>query len=86
MPKVSGLEFLVKLPLNTFKGKIIVLSAYLTPELEVALRSLGAEGIMPKHFDVNELRKAVEELRPLERARNKNDGESLKAEIKFRLH
>src|SRR5438034_1247306 len=30
MDKISGLEFLVQLPVNTFKGKIIVLSAYLT--------------------------------------------------------
>jgi len=64
MKKVSGLEFMVQLPVNTFKGKIIVLSAYLTPELKNKYRVLGADRIMEKPFDVVELRKYVAELAP----------------------
>jgi len=64
MKKISGLEFMVNLPVNTFKGKIIVLSGYLTPELEAKYRALGADRIMRKPFDADELRKAIEELSP----------------------
>ena len=64
MRKVSGLELLLDLPVNTFKGRIIVLSGYLTLELDAKYRALGADRIMKKPFDVDELRKTVEELRP----------------------
>ena len=64
MPEIFGLEFLVRLPMNAFKGKIIVLSAYLTPDLEAKYRALGAERIMQKPFGVLELRKTIEELKP----------------------
>jgi len=63
MCKVSGIQFLLQLPVNAFRGKIIVLSAYLTPQLEKDFKSLGAERIIRKPFDLDELRTAVEELR-----------------------
>lgn len=66
MCKVSGLELLTLLPVNTFKGKIVVLSGYLTLELEAKYRSLGAHRIIRKPFELDELRQAVEELRPLQ--------------------
>ena len=65
MPKVLGLELMVHLPVNTFSGGIIVLSGFLTPELEAKYLALGADRIMQKPFDVHELRKAIEELGPL---------------------
>ena len=64
MRTVSGLEFLIQLPVNTFKGKIIVLSAYLTPELESKYRALGVGTMIRKPFDVDELRKAVGASQP----------------------
>lgn len=64
MHKVSGLEFLVQLPMNVFKGKIIVLSGFLTLELDAKYRALGVDRIMRKPFGADELRRAVEELRP----------------------
>jgi len=64
MPKVLGLELLIQLPINVFKGRIIVLSAHLTQELEAQYLALGADKIMRKPFDVDELRHAVEVLGP----------------------
>ena len=61
MCRVSGLEFLLQLPMNTFNGKVIVLSAFLTVELEAQYRSLGADRILRKPFDVDELRTTIEE-------------------------
>ena len=65
MKRVSGLEFLVELPVNVFKGRIIVLSGYLTPELDAKYRALGVDRIMRKPFNADELCQAVEELRPV---------------------
>jgi two-component system chemotaxis response regulator CheY len=64
MRKVSGLEFLVQLPMNVFKGRIIVLTGNLTPELDAKYRALGVDRIMRKPFNADELRQTVEELRP----------------------
>ena len=63
-PGVTGLDLLKQLKPTPFKGKIIVLSAHLTEGLEAEYRAIGADKIMRKPFDVDELRKAVEELRP----------------------
>lgn len=62
MPRMSGLELLVKLPLNMFKDKIILISAYLNTELERKYTALGAGKILHKPFEVDDLRKAVEAL------------------------
>jgi CheY-like chemotaxis protein len=64
MSKVTGVQFMVELPVNTFKGKIIVLSGYLNLELEAKYRALGVDRIMRKPFDVEELRQAVEKWKP----------------------
>ena len=64
MPKISGLELLEQLPRNTFKGEVIVISGYLTPEIEAKYRELGVATILQKPFKVGELRQAVEEMRP----------------------
>ena len=63
MPRMSGLELLVKLPLNVLKDKIIIVSAYLNAELEANYLSLGAGKIIRKPFEIEELQKAVEALR-----------------------
>jgi len=63
MRKVSGLELLVHLPVNSFKGRIIVLSGYLTLELDAKYRALGVDKIMGKPFAAVSLCQAIEELR-----------------------
>jgi DNA-binding response OmpR family regulator len=65
MWKVSGVDLLEQLHTTKFKGRIIVLSGYLTMELEAKYRSLGAEQIVRKPFEPDELRQAVEALRPV---------------------
>lgn len=62
MCNVSGQELLAELKTTAFKGKIIVLSGYLTLELEAKYQALGADKIIRKPFDLDELRKAVGEL------------------------
>jgi DNA-binding response OmpR family regulator len=64
MPKVSGLELVKQLRVKTFKGKILVLTGYLTPELKSEYLALGVDRILEKPFNRNELRTTIEELRP----------------------
>ena len=45
------------LPMNAFHGKIIVLSGYLTPELDAKYRALGVDRVIRKPFNADELRK-----------------------------
>lgn len=62
MRRLSGLQLLQGLRGKPFKGRIIVLSGYLTNALEAEYRSLGAQRIIRKPFDLHELRTAVGEL------------------------
>ena len=62
MLKMDGLKLMEHLKRPGFRGKILVLSGYLSPELEEAYRSMGADRIMHKPFDTDTLRKAVNEL------------------------
>ncbi len=64
MPGMTGLDLLKQLKQTAFKGKIIVISAYLTRELEGQYTALGVDKIMQKPFVLDELRMAVEEFRP----------------------
>jgi len=64
MPEMTGLELVKQLKVTAFNGKIIILSAYLTIELENQYRAAGADRIMQKPFDLDDLKKAVKELAP----------------------
>ncbi len=64
MNKVSGLELVSKLRNTKFHGRIVVLSAYLTGELEASYRKFGANKFLTKPFDLAELRNAVAETSP----------------------
>ncbi len=59
MQKVSGLELVQKLGKTKFHGRIFVLSAYLTGDLETSYRKMGVSHFMDKPFDVADLRNAV---------------------------
>jgi two-component system, chemotaxis family, chemotaxis protein CheY len=62
MMNVSGLELVAELRALDYRGKIVVLSGHLTQELTEAYRALGADRLIPKPFDLADLRKAVEDL------------------------
>lgn len=59
MKKMSGLELLLALPLNSFPKGVILLSGCLTEDLKQKYTSLGVSKILEKPFDVEELRRIV---------------------------
>jgi DNA-binding response OmpR family regulator len=59
MQGMTGLDVVKKLRETNFRGKIMVLSAWLTSELMNAYKTLMVDRIMDKPFDVFELREAV---------------------------
>ena len=62
MPILTGLQLVQKLRAAKFPGKILVLSACLSPSREQAYREIGVDHIMHKPFDIAPLRLAVEQL------------------------
>jgi CheY-like chemotaxis protein len=62
MPGLTGSELVQKLQAAAFSGKIIVLSGYLTDELEQAYRALGVEEVMRKPFDLPVVRIAIDRI------------------------
>lgn len=62
MPQVSGLELMGQLRATGFRGKTLVLSAFLTRELKESYQALGADCFISKPFDLADLRKAVDKL------------------------
>lgn len=62
MLQVSGLELVSELRATNFRGKIVVLSANLTQELEESYKALGADHFIAKPFDLADLRKTVDYL------------------------
>ena len=64
MWKVSGVELMAKLQEKPFKGRIVVISGYLTQELKAQYRSLGAYKIIRKPLGHDALRQAIEGLVP----------------------
>ena len=62
MRNVSGLELVAEVRTIDFRGKILVLSAFLTQELKEAYAALGANCFIAKPFDLVELRKTVDML------------------------
>jgi CheY-like chemotaxis protein len=64
MPKISGLELVRRLRADGFPGRIVVLSAHLTEENRRAYDELKVDRMLPKPFDVAELRGVIEDLAP----------------------
>ena len=62
MPGLTGSELIAKLQEIGFRGKYMVLSAYLSPELEKIYRGLGVDYIVHKPFDLGAMRLAVAEI------------------------
>jgi CheY-like chemotaxis protein len=62
MPEMTGIELVQRLRLESFHGKIMVLSAHLSPENRAAYEALAVDALVSKPFDVHELRAAITRL------------------------
>jgi DNA-binding response OmpR family regulator len=59
MPRMSGVELVKRLRETDFSGKVLVLSAHLSAENRAAYVALGVDIMIPKPFDVHELRATI---------------------------
>jgi DNA-binding response OmpR family regulator len=62
MPKLTGVELVTAIRQRGINGKIIVLSAHLTPEIREAYSRLFVQVMFSKPFNVDELRAAVDRM------------------------
>lgn len=62
MPRMDGIELVNRLRETAFHGRIAVLSAHLSEENRAAYLTLGVDLMIPKPFDVHELRAAITRL------------------------
>ena len=62
MPRMNGMELVKRLRDAVFPGKIVVLSAHLSAENRAAYVALGVDMMVPKPFDVHELRAAIRQI------------------------
>jgi DNA-binding response OmpR family regulator len=62
MPSVSGTQLVRALRALNFRGKIVILSAYLTDETRQAYAELNVDRILTKPFDVEELREVIDKV------------------------
>jgi len=59
MPRMTGLELVRQVRETPFSGKILVLSAHLSAENRAAYAALRVDGMIPKPFDLHQLRIVV---------------------------
>jgi CheY-like chemotaxis protein len=62
MPKLNGLELVRRLRQQNFAGKIVVVSAHLSPEMQETYKGLRVDGMLPKPFNVDDLRVLVKRV------------------------
>ena len=62
MPRMSGVELVKRLRDTAFRGKILVLSAHLSQKNRATYESLQVDGMMPKPFDLHQLRHLVRQI------------------------
>ena len=62
MPHLTGVELVSAIRHHGINGKIIVVSAHLSPEIREAYERLGVHVMFGKPFNVDELRSAVDRL------------------------
>ena len=64
MPEMNGLELVRQLRTTPYRGKIMVFSSELDPEVHREYHRLGVQVILPKPIRPAVLRKALEDLLP----------------------
>jgi CheY-like chemotaxis protein len=62
MPELTGVELVSAIKQRGISGKIIVVSAHLSPPLRAAYEQMGVRVMLPKPFDVALPRSAVNHL------------------------
>jgi DNA-binding response OmpR family regulator len=62
MPHVSGVELVQGIRERGITGRILILSAHLSPEIRDAYERMGVQVVMDKPFNVEELRSVVNVL------------------------
>lgn len=62
MPGMDGVELVQQLRQESFRGKIVVLSAHLSPENRAAYEALAVDAMVSKPFDVHQLRATIMQL------------------------
>ena len=62
MPRLNGVELVQGIRERGVTGRIVVLSAHLSPEIRDAYERVGVQVVMDKPFDVEELRSVVNPL------------------------
>jgi DNA-binding response OmpR family regulator len=62
MPGMTGVELVQRLREESFRGKIRMLSAHLSPENRAAYQALAVDAMVPKPFDVHDLRATISRL------------------------
>jgi CheY-like chemotaxis protein len=62
MPRAGGLELVRKLRQRKYTGKIVVLSAHLSPENIGTYEELAVDEVVGKPFDSTELRELIADL------------------------
>jgi DNA-binding response OmpR family regulator len=62
MPRMTGVELVRRLRDASFSGKILVLSAHLSAENRAAYDALGVDGMIPKPFDLHQLRAVIRQI------------------------
>lgn len=62
MPHLTGVELVRELRKQNFPGKIMVLSAHLSPNLREAYEEMDVHVMFDKPFDIHELRRALDRL------------------------
>jgi len=62
MPHMTGVELVEEMRKRGINSKIMVVSAHLSSEVRAAYERMDVHVMLPKPFDVGELRSAVEQL------------------------
>ena len=85
MPRMNGVELVKRLHETAFRGKIVVLSAHLSAENRAAYFALGVDTMIPKPFDVYQLRAVIRQFGNGEPTRTEAETAELQAPELLRL-
>jgi DNA-binding response OmpR family regulator len=64
MPRVSGVDALKQLRANGVETPVLMISAHLDAQEPGAMKKAGANGVVPKPFEWDELLSRIEQLTP----------------------